>query len=50
MQVEYDSDKGRKVVAREDIPLGALIMVERPNTLFFCPPQEKVKDAAAHHE
>ncbi len=40
--VEYDSDKGRKVVAAEDIQVGDLVMVEKPNTLFFSPPQEKV--------
>ena len=43
IEIRYDSDKGRIVRAEEDINLGDIIMVERPNTLFFCPDSDKVR-------
>ena len=40
--VGTDNDKGRKVLAREGIKVGEVVMVERPNTTFLCPNVAKV--------
>jgi len=48
VDVAYDSDKGRAVLAKRDIQLGELIMSERPHTLFFCPFGEKLSLLKSH--
>lgn len=44
--VAKDADKGRKVVAEDRaVKVGEVVMVEKPNTTFFCPNVAKVSRA-----
>ena len=40
--VEVSPDKGRKIMAVMDVDVGEVVLVEKPNTTFFCPNTEKV--------